>query len=107
MVDNICPMCGNDVETLLHALVLCPFAQVVWKVSLLRLMFDMCMDNSIMEWVSCLALKYTYESWWALFWSLLWGIWLAQNSWVSENRKLDVMTVVERAQGRVDEFQNA
>ncbi|XP_057247591.1 uncharacterized protein LOC130589950 [Beta vulgaris subsp. vulgaris] len=107
VVDNICPMCGSDVETPFHALVLCPSAQVVWKISPLRLVFKEGMGTSIMEWVACLILKYTDEAWWALFWSLLWGIWLARNSWVFENRKLDAMTVVERAQCRVGEFQEA
>lgn len=75
-------MCGEEAETILHALALCNDVKHLWQVSPLRIDIRATEDESLMDWVSNLRLVHDKEEWWDIFWSILWGVWLRRNAWV-------------------------
>ncbi|XP_048498260.1 uncharacterized protein LOC125496752 [Beta vulgaris subsp. vulgaris] len=51
---------------------------------------------SFKEWCDSRAWPLKEESWRALFWQLLWGIWLRRNAWVFNQTRIEVQDVIER-----------
>ncbi|XP_021742729.1 uncharacterized protein LOC110708810 [Chenopodium quinoa] len=89
-LDTICPLCGNSVESIFHMLISCEDAKRIWYLSPLRLLVDYYEGNSFREWCCSVRKSHKDPSWWNLFWSILWGVWLRRNAWVFEGRKRDV-----------------
>ena len=102
--DVICPMCGNDKEDVMHALVLCVEARMVWHFSPLRIDVTNEPPFSVMEWVTSLEKVVREEVWWDIFWSILWGLWLRRNAWVFDQRKVTIEEVIARATKIVGEY---
>ena len=90
-------MCGEAPETLMHATVLCPEVKNIWYASPLRLDLSTCEYSSFMDWCASLESTYTDGTWWSIFWSLLWGIWLRRNAWVFEKKVAQADEVIRKA----------
>lgn len=79
--DCVCPLCGEEDESLMHALVKCEEAAMIWRVLPLRIDSRSVKAGSFIDWCLSLATIFKDPLWWSLFWSLLWGIWLRRNAW--------------------------
>lgn len=62
---------------------------------------------SIKEWCESLARPSREDPWWALFWNLLWGIWIRRNAWVFNQKRIDVKEVIDRASRVSLEYKDA
>lgn len=102
-----CEVCGENEETVLHALVTCGGAKSIWYLSPLRLEFAGEETNSFSEWCNSLCAKVRDMDWWSIFWSLCWGIWLQRNAWIFNRRKKGMVEVIQKAVALVGEYELA
>lgn len=93
-IDQVCPRCGEEDETLEHLLLHCEVSKRVWYQSPLRLDVTRARGGKFREWVGGNKKE---DEWWSLFWMLFWQIWLSRNMWVFEGQKRDEKEMVERA----------
>lgn len=100
-------VCGEGVETVLHAQATCPDAQRIWRYTPVRVLVDDTKEGSFREWCVELQQIHKEKEWWSLFWSLCWGIWLRRNGWVFESRKRPVEAIIHRATRLVGEYLTA
>ena len=101
---SVCPRCGEEDENIEHMLLRCRESVRIWYGSPLRIESDKVGDMSIKEWVDNLMAHKKEPEWWALFWMLIWNIWLGRNMWVFERKRLDFMSVLDRAVRGTNEF---
>lgn len=85
--DQVCPLCGEEAETIIHKLVTCPDAQWVWKVSPLQIDVNLALKCSFKEWCEHFANLIDDDRWWAMFWFVIWYMWLRINKWAFEGKK--------------------
>lgn len=95
--DKRCPLCGEGDETAMHTLVLCGEARMIWRLSPLRLDIPGAESRNFFQWCEHLVQLVREDSWWDLFWSLLWGIWLKRNAWIFDRKRVELREVSERA----------
>ncbi|KAL2899239.1 hypothetical protein RDABS01_024321 [Bienertia sinuspersici] len=105
--DIICPMCGEEEESILHLLTKCHEVQRLWYTSPLRLNVADFESTSFKDWVTTLKAIYKESRWWDIFWSLCWGVWLRRNCWIFEKRKKRDEEVLHKAVGIVGEAEFA
>lgn len=98
-----CQMCGEEEETVMHALVKCPDAAMIWRTSPLRVDTSVVVERKLMEWCLVLQKDYKEDLWWSLFWNFFWGIWLKRNAWIFNQRKITIMEVINNAAKFVSE----
>jgi len=88
-IDVICPICGNDYETLTHILLDCDFARDFWRKSPFRL----CTSNRRLcefgAWCHDM-LSVLDEDQSGLLVTLIWGLWSLRNKWVFEKKRENV-----------------
>ena len=65
--DRICPVCGEDVETIMHLLVSCAEVRCIWRFSPLRLEIDEVGKKSFREWCESLDQPKKEAQWWEIF----------------------------------------
>lgn len=76
-VDNICPRCGQSIETFVHALLDCSESKCIWFASSLGARFDIQEDTTFAEWFqSCLLIN---DSEFLARLCKLWVIWYSRN----------------------------
>ncbi|KAL2894855.1 hypothetical protein RDABS01_010764 [Bienertia sinuspersici] len=92
-VDERCPMCGSYEESILHMLVRCPEAELIWHYSPLRLEFEQGCTSSFKGCVDIVLQHFKDVGWWSLFWTIAWGIWLKRNMWVFRSKRNEVQHV--------------
>ncbi|KAL2926785.1 hypothetical protein RDABS01_028375, partial [Bienertia sinuspersici] len=63
--------------------------------------------QTMKEWVSELLNRFKDAEWRAIFWSLLWGIWLMRNVWVFEKRWRNEVDVIHRAMSLMGEYRKS
>ncbi|KAL2926792.1 hypothetical protein RDABS01_028382 [Bienertia sinuspersici] len=100
-------MCGEARESSHHLLVHCVVARRIWEVSPLRLQVGVGGLQTMKEWVSELLNRFKDAEWRAIFWSLLWGIWLMRNVWVFEKRWRNEVDVIHRAMSLMGEYRKS
>lgn len=110
-VEASCPLCGADVETIIHLFVFCPFAQKVWSRSPLLLDFRNDQFNSFVAFWDVLGF------WWqngvnkdecfALAAMIMWFIWKGRNGSIFQNRVILPGVVSDRAVSCLREFLDA
>ena len=105
--DGLCPMCGEENETVMHALVKCEGSAMIWRVSPLRIDSRLVTETNFMEWCLNMEKQVKEPLWWSLFWNLLWGIWLRRNAWLFNQLKIHYMKVIEKAVAFVGEWEKA
>uniref|UniRef100_A0A803QF26 Reverse transcriptase domain-containing protein n=1 Tax=Cannabis sativa TaxID=3483 RepID=A0A803QF26_CANSA len=103
-VESQCVFCNNDVETILHVLILCPFAQSCW-------------NRSAIDLIPSAA--GSFPDWFAEFWArqrtgaveeLLmvgWSIWKSRNELLWKNRSRSAAEVVSFAHSVLDQWISA
>ncbi|XP_021716820.1 uncharacterized protein LOC110684687 [Chenopodium quinoa] len=106
-IDPICPMCGSENETILHMLALCPEAKRIWYLSPLRLEVEKYEGVGFGEWCGSIRVLHKDPHWWNILFAILWGIWLRRNVWSYENRKKDLMDVIQKAVSVVGDYEQA
>lgn len=94
--DKRCPLCGEAEESMIHMMVLCAEAKVIWRMSPLRMEVEELRGVPFREWCERKAWPPKEEAWWALFWNLLWGIWLRRNAWLFNQNRIAVQEVILR-----------
>lgn len=82
-VDTHCPVCLQEEETILHSLVLCPFAQSCWNIIFHG--FQVNQNQNFGEWLSNIFDK-EHQDMNALIITVCWSLWRARND-VVWNRK--------------------
>lgn len=85
--DQMCPLRGEAAKNTIHRLVTCPEAKWVWKASPLRIEVKPDLKCSFKEWCDHFANLIDDDKWWALFWFIVWHIWLRRSKWVFEGKK--------------------
>ncbi|KAL2931647.1 hypothetical protein RDABS01_037057 [Bienertia sinuspersici] len=105
--DGVCPMCGEEEETIIHLLANCQEVRRLWYLSPLRLKVEEFPSNTLKDWVKTLKHVYKEARWWDIFWSMCWGIWLRRNMWLFEKKKKREDEVLHKAMGIVGEYELA
>lgn len=52
-----------------------------------------------------MAMMIKENTWWDIFWSMMWGVWLRRNAWVFELKKVTIEDVVGKASRLAYEYQ--
>lgn len=65
--DRIFPVCGEDVETIMHLLVSCAEVRRIWRFSPLRLEIEEVGKKSFREWCESLDQPKKEAQWWEIF----------------------------------------
>ncbi|KAL6566692.1 hypothetical protein OROMI_015096 [Orobanche minor] len=87
-VDPICPRCGENEETVQHALRDCPWSSFLWQISPLRFGGKLLQHGTHMtEWFSE-VLKIQCKDSKRLFGALLWTLWGARNKLIFDRKVL-------------------
>ncbi|KAL2334991.1 hypothetical protein Fmac_016204 [Flemingia macrophylla] len=94
--DPMCPMCGEAVETIVHALITCPEVRQVWFASPLSLRIDPSSVTDVSQWLYIWFERCDDEVV-KLVCTLLWSIWNRRNQWVNKFRRLTVSQVITEA----------
>ncbi|KAM7504776.1 hypothetical protein LguiB_003680 [Lonicera macranthoides] len=103
-VSLLCPLCNEDDESTIHALVSCPKARQVWNLSGLNIL---CWGlNDFATWWSqvCSSLRVTEISVAA---TLLWAIWGSRNKVVWTGKSEAATIICSRAMGMLSQWQSA
>ncbi|XP_010678553.1 uncharacterized protein LOC104894086 [Beta vulgaris subsp. vulgaris] len=88
----------------MDTLVMCGEARMIWRLSTLRLEIPGDERRDFSQWCEHLAQAVGEDSWWDIFWSLLWGIWLRRNAWIFESKRVEIREVIDRALKCTNEF---
>ncbi|XP_028765313.1 uncharacterized protein LOC114723286 [Neltuma alba] len=98
-LDPKCEICKANVETVEHALFLCPWAVQCWFGSPLTLKFealgDFRTDRWLEDWFKSGKKDQDYEK--AIFSSICWGIWKARCKYMFEHVDVDALSCVTGA----------
>ena len=94
--DASCPICGNDVESTLHVLVSCSFAQEVWLRS--GLGYFLGNIRSFKEWFFTIAQHVDFQRLVEMS-SICWGIWRHINDLVWNHKHANVQKVISGSLG--------
>ncbi|XP_057423749.1 uncharacterized protein LOC130717521 [Lotus japonicus] len=97
VTDSICPLCGDDDETLVHAFFGCSEVAPVWFSSPLFMDFRHVPDNfSLVQWLSQILKE--GDDWLAdSVFTLLWAIWERRNKWCFDHQWYPFDFVLRRA----------
>lgn len=79
-VDDSCPLCGEEHETITHTLLMCSEVRQMWRCSPLRIEINDVVSHSLMDWVMAKEKVIKDGEWWDHLWSILWGVWLRRNA---------------------------
>ncbi|XP_063936224.1 uncharacterized protein LOC135147255 [Daucus carota subsp. sativus] len=93
-VQKVCPVCGEEEEMIIHALVFCRFATACWhKLHLAVVSF---VTDDFKEWFSQMLNRYSKERWCDVAMAC-WGIWKARNELVWQQKQVQVDNVIKSA----------
>ncbi|XP_021739472.1 uncharacterized protein LOC110705848 [Chenopodium quinoa] len=88
-------------------LVFCEEAKLLWYLSPLRLEVGKYNGSTFAEWCGGVRLIFKDHSWWNVFWSTLWGVWLRRTDWIFAGKKREITEVLHKAISIVGEFDSA
>ncbi|KAK7259820.1 hypothetical protein RIF29_25435 [Crotalaria pallida] len=95
-VDARCPLCGEEEETITHALLTCPMVSPVWFASPLTIRIDTGHINEFGNWLlQILDMSSKFGE--SMVLDLLYAIWTARNEWCFNGKKAIVMQILDRA----------
>ncbi|XP_074303197.1 uncharacterized protein LOC141637622 [Silene latifolia] len=84
--DDICPSCGVDSETVLHALYLCPSIRQYWEASGFEELLSNTATTSVSSWViEAIELLHGDEK--GRFLAMLWAMWAIRNDKIFEEEQ--------------------
>ncbi|KAK6162266.1 hypothetical protein DH2020_002107 [Rehmannia glutinosa] len=102
-VDTVCTRCGLEMETVGHALRDCPWSELLWAISPLRLSLPAVdLRGSLADWIENFKKQGNAEGA-ELFAMNLWGVWWARKHLVFNGKNLTQQQVVEQVMKRLDE----
>ncbi|OVA01252.1 Reverse transcriptase zinc-binding domain [Macleaya cordata] len=101
--DNRCPRCNQDTETVIHALVTCPYVSRIWQSSILHTTTEQFRDKSLLEWLKFwlgidpyrrntnLPEEFPFVA------CLMWSIWMSRNDLLHNNHLQSDQFILNRA----------
>lgn len=93
-IDNMCPVCNEEIETIFHSLVQCKVAALCWRIYNPKIIMDVTME--LPEWLERnLAGHSTQTN--AKIITLCWSIWRSRNDLVWNNKCWNSMRIVAKA----------
>ncbi|KAL0416664.1 UNVERIFIED_CONTAM: hypothetical protein Slati_3498300 [Sesamum latifolium] len=92
----VCGSCGLDTEDLLHVLLTCSLARLVWAVSGLPWGSINCIQSNTEWWLREVHRRIGRRDW-DLFLTICWSIWKARNQHLFEGAPLDALDIVRQA----------
>ncbi|KAF8408042.1 hypothetical protein HHK36_007182 [Tetracentron sinense] len=105
-VENVCGVCGEEGETILHVLKNCHYARQVWLLSQLGLRSDATSADSLSSWVEEIMKSHGEEGLSAFF-MIAWSIWKHRNEYIFSGVKMTPFNCVQRANKLLADFHNA
>lgn len=96
-------MCNQELETIYHVFVVCPFVVRCWQQLQVRVQTD---STEFEEWLAA-AFKKLGKKGAGLVSMLCWSLWRARNDMVWKNRSSSVMGVVTSAKSYLDQWSRA
>ncbi|KAM6591439.1 hypothetical protein CsatA_014044 [Cannabis sativa] len=103
-LDQLCPMCHQSSETIIHLLVLCPFARSCWQRSSLNM--ASVSWTSFWDWFSQMILQHSTMAQEELL-MVIWAIWHARNELVWREKSLSAAEVILLARVVLNQWRNA
>ncbi|XP_021775472.1 uncharacterized protein LOC110739312 [Chenopodium quinoa] len=103
----MCPMCGEARENILHMLIRCNEAKIIWYTSPLRLDVEKFQGENFGEWCCSVWKAIKDLNWWGFFWCIAWGVWLRRNRWNFEKKRIEGADVIRKAVTLVGEYELA
>ncbi|KAL8148634.1 hypothetical protein AgCh_005843 [Apium graveolens] len=91
-VQMVCPVCGVEEETIIHPLVLCPFAAACWHK--LHFIAGSLVTDDFKEWFSQMLNRHSKERWSEVAMAC-WGIWKARNELVWQKKHVQVDNMIK------------
>ncbi|XP_027118308.1 uncharacterized protein [Coffea arabica] len=105
----ICPVCGDEIETVEHMLFTCPRAQVVWKLASVRWEGLRDLQGNLWRWWVAVAQTGTKESGTehiSLTANIMWNIWKARNKVAFEQKRKEAKEIGLKAQQEWQEYED-
>lgn len=100
----MCPMCGHDVEHLLHIFLDCSFAKACWRE--MKVEIDAAAIESCPEWILQVLSTESEEKVRHIA-IVLWGIWMARNRKVWDGNNLTPELAIQSSVRQVDQWREA
>lgn len=104
-----CPICEDEIETLEHLFLLCPWVLQVWFAGALTLKINPQQVTKVEKWIEdILSLQHTDAEYiGAYVANQLWAIWKARCGWVFEKLEPDPIRVAQIASKNMEDFWSA
>ena len=102
----VCPICDEELESLIHALISCDFALSVWSlwhdcpIDILLKAKDF--NDVVLQLCSNLTAMYL-----EFFFVISWSIWYNRNTLIHDENSLSPLQVLEMAKNMVEDFRKA
>ncbi|XP_060964883.1 uncharacterized protein LOC133033858 [Cannabis sativa] len=103
-LDEICPMCNQMSETIIHLLVQCPFARSCWHLSALT--WSNVPMGTFWDWFSRTLVQHSTAAQEELL-MIIWGIWYARNELVWRDKSMSAAEVILLARVVLNQWRNA
>ncbi|XP_026411119.1 uncharacterized protein LOC113306390 [Papaver somniferum] len=92
-----CPRCSDPQETIMHALITCPFASRVWFISDFNISTQFFQNKSFIDWLLFWLIdpqsKLPEDDQYLLV-AILWSLWTSRNNFIFQNIKKNHTTVL-------------
>ncbi|KAK7268516.1 hypothetical protein RIF29_21216 [Crotalaria pallida] len=93
--DPVCPLCGEQDETVVHALLLCNEVKKIWFASPLAIRINDNEVTSFERWMCCM-LSRGHDDGMIMVFTLAYVIWSRRNQWVFNNKMLQLHEVIAK-----------
>ncbi|KAK4576957.1 hypothetical protein RGQ29_027472 [Quercus rubra] len=105
-ISCICPICGKETENLIHALISCDYAFLVWSLwqdCLIEALLNAKDFTGLVHQISLYSAAKDLE----FFFAISWFIWYNRNKLVHDENGLPPLQIWEMAKNIVEDFQEA
>ena len=105
-ISCVCPICGKETENLIHALISCDYALLVWS------LWQDCLIKALLNAKDFTGLVHQISSYSAakdleFFFAISWFIWYNRNKLVHDENGLPPLQIWAMAKNIVEDFQEA
>ncbi|XP_057423561.1 uncharacterized protein LOC130717370 [Lotus japonicus] len=95
-IDPICPCCGEEEETTIHALLTCEPVRRIWFASHLNIHISMDTPDNFLCWLERI-LAHPEKDTMAEVFNMIWAIWGRRNAWTFEQQLWDINRTLAKA----------